>query len=48
MNGKNMKPVDYFATNPMFRFEDFVSAHRKGEARKPEASTHRNLVTCFG
>jgi len=38
MNGKNMKPVDYFATNPMFRFEDFVSAHRKGEARKPEAS----------
>ena len=33
-----MKPVDYFATHPLFRFEDFASAHREGEARKPVAS----------
>lgn len=33
-----MKPTDYFATHPMFRFEDFASSHREGEARKPEAS----------
>ena len=33
-----MKPVDYFATHPLFRFEDFASAHREGEARKPAAS----------
>ena len=37
-NGKRMKPVDYFATHPMFRFEDFASAHREGDARKPTAS----------
>src|SRR2546422_359331 len=39
MNGKHMKPVDYFATHPMFRFEDFASAHREGGARKATAST---------
>jgi predicted transcriptional regulator of viral defense system len=33
-----MKPVDYFATHPMFRFEDFASAHQEGKARKPTAS----------
>jgi predicted transcriptional regulator of viral defense system len=33
-----MKPVDYFATHPLFRFEDFASAHREGDARKPVAS----------
>jgi predicted transcriptional regulator of viral defense system len=33
-----MKPVDYFATHPVFRFEDFASAHREGDARKPTAS----------
>jgi predicted transcriptional regulator of viral defense system len=38
MNGKRMKPVDYFATHPVFRFEDFASAHREGEARNPTAS----------
>jgi predicted transcriptional regulator of viral defense system len=37
-NGKNMKPADYFATHPVFRFEDFVSAHREGGARKTTAS----------
>jgi len=38
MNGTSMKPVDYFATHPVFRFEDFVSAHRGGRALKPTAS----------
>jgi predicted transcriptional regulator of viral defense system len=33
-----MKPVDYFATHTMFRFEDFASAHREGGARTPAAS----------
>lgn len=33
-----MKPTDYFATHPVFRFEEFASAHREGDARKPEAS----------
>jgi predicted transcriptional regulator of viral defense system len=33
-----MKPVDYFSTHPLFRFEDFVAAHREGDARKPAAS----------
>ncbi len=33
-----MKPIDYLATHPVFRFEDFASAHRKGDARKPTAS----------
>jgi hypothetical protein len=27
-----------FVTHPLFRFEDFASAHREGEARKPAAS----------
>jgi predicted transcriptional regulator of viral defense system len=33
-----MRPLDYFATHPVFRFGDFASAHRAGEARKPAAS----------
>jgi predicted transcriptional regulator of viral defense system len=33
-----VKPVDYFAAHPVFRFEDFVSAHRPGRPRKPTAS----------
>jgi predicted transcriptional regulator of viral defense system len=33
-----MKPMEYFATHPVFRFEDFASAHRQGDARKPVAS----------
>ena len=33
-----MRPVDYFATHPLFRFQDFASAHREGAARKPVAS----------
>ena len=33
-----MKPVDSFATHPVFRFDDFASAHREGDARKPTAS----------
>ncbi len=33
-----MKSADYFAANPIFRFEDFAAAHRDGEARKHTAS----------
>jgi predicted transcriptional regulator of viral defense system len=33
-----MKPVDYFATHAMFRFEDFASWHREGNGRKPTTS----------
>ncbi len=33
-----MKPVDYFATHPVFRFEEFASAHQRGGVRKPTAS----------
>ena len=33
-----MKPVDYFATHAVFRFEDFVSAHQAGGGRKASAS----------
>jgi len=33
-----MKPVDYFATHPVFRFEDFVSSHAAGGARSVQAS----------
>ena len=33
-----MKPVDYFATHSLFRFEEFAAAHREGDARKPTAS----------
>jgi len=33
-----MRPLDYFATHPVFRSEDFASAHREGRARKPESS----------
>jgi predicted transcriptional regulator of viral defense system len=33
-----MKPVDYFATHPVFRFEDFASAHQDGGACKAATS----------
>lgn len=33
-----MKPVDYFATHSVFRFEDFAAAHREGDACSPTAS----------
>lgn len=33
-----MKPTDFFATHPIFRFDDFVAAHGDGKAHKPEAS----------
>ena len=33
-----MKPVDYFATHAVFRFDDFASAHRKGDVRRPATS----------
>jgi predicted transcriptional regulator of viral defense system len=33
-----MKPVDYFATHPIFRFEDFAAAHREGSDAKPATS----------
>lgn len=33
-----MKPVDYFATHPVFRFEDFVISHAEGGARSVQAS----------
>jgi len=32
------KPVDYFARHPVFRFEDFVAAHREGGARSVQSS----------
>jgi predicted transcriptional regulator of viral defense system len=38
MNDKYMRPKDYFAANPVFRFEDFAAAHRGAERRKPSAS----------
>lgn len=33
-----INPVDYFATHPVFRFEDFAFEHRGGCVRKHEAS----------
>ncbi|MBW2261118.1 MAG: transcriptional regulator, partial [Deltaproteobacteria bacterium] len=30
--------IDYFATHPVFRFEDFVSSHTEGRARSVQAS----------
>jgi len=33
-----MKPIDYFAAHPVFRFADFASAHREGATRKPATS----------
>ena len=33
-----MKPVDYFASHPVFRFEEFASAHREGSDCKPATS----------
>ena len=34
----HMKPLDYFAAHPVFRFGDFASAHRIGKARNPASS----------
>jgi predicted transcriptional regulator of viral defense system len=34
----SMKPLDYFATHPVFRLEDFVAAHQAGERLKPSSS----------
>jgi len=33
-----MKPVDYFASHSVFRFEDFSLAHREGGRRKPSTT----------
>jgi predicted transcriptional regulator of viral defense system len=33
-----MKPLDYFAAHPVFRFDDFASAHREGDAFRPATS----------
>jgi predicted transcriptional regulator of viral defense system len=33
-----MKPLDYFATHPIFRLEDFAAAHQAGTSLKPSAS----------
>lgn len=33
-----MKPVEYFASHPVFRFEDFASQHQAGKRVKPSAS----------
>ncbi len=33
-----MKPVEYFATHSVFRFEDFAFAHRERPARAPSTS----------
>jgi len=33
-----MKPVDYFATHPVFRFDEFTADHREGGDRKPATS----------
>jgi predicted transcriptional regulator of viral defense system len=33
-----MKPIDYFAQHPVFRFEDFVSAHTEGGRRSGTSS----------
>ena len=33
-----MKPLDYFATHPVFRLEDFATAHQAGQRLKPSSS----------
>lgn len=33
-----MKPLDYLATHPVFRLEDFAAAHQAGDGRKPSSS----------
>lgn len=33
-----VKPLDYFATHPVFRLEDFAVAHQAGHRRRPSAS----------
>jgi len=34
----DMKPLDYFASHPVFRFEEFAAAHQAGQTLKPESS----------
>ncbi len=34
----SMKPTDFFARHPVFRFEEFRDAHRSGGARSPETT----------
>jgi predicted transcriptional regulator of viral defense system len=33
-----MKPLDYFATHPVFRLQDFAAAHQSGGSLKPSSS----------
>ena len=33
-----MKPIDYFATHPVFRLEEFVAEHQAGDRLKPSSS----------
>ncbi len=33
-----MKPLDYFASHPLFRLENFTAAHQAGERLKPDSS----------
>ena len=33
-----MKPLDYFASHPVFRLEEFAAAHQAGQTLKPESS----------
>lgn len=33
-----MRPLDYFATHPVFRLDDFTVAHQEGAALMPESS----------
>ncbi len=37
-NGKPIKPVEFFATHPVFSLDEFAAAHRKGRDLKPEAT----------
>lgn len=33
-----MKPLEYFASHPVFRLEDFAAAHRTGKTLRPDSS----------
>ncbi len=33
-----MKPIDYFASHPVFRLEDFAAAHQAGDRLQPSSS----------
>ena len=37
-NDKPVRPVDFFATHPVFNLDEFAAAHREGRDLKPEAS----------